>query len=67
MSKCIICRGERLAPEFLHITRLMGSEELALWDSHNATVFTEEEAEMELYYQKDDMDEEEAYIVYLSD
>ena len=62
-----ICRGKRLAPEFLLKYRRPGSHSYSYeWRSDSATIFTLFEANLVL----DDLhftDEEEAYLVSLNE
>ena len=63
--KAIICRGERLAPEFLKAQYdPFIHDYLMVWTSSSAQVFDYEEAEAILWQLHED-DEEEAYIVSL--
>ena len=65
MIKVFICRGERLAPEFL----TKGTGRFGVdwyWSSSSAYLFTFDEAERMLA-QLNYEDEEEAYMVYIND
>ncbi len=63
----LICRGKRLAPEFLlkYWDTFTNSYSYG-WRSDSATIFTLQEAKL-LLEELQSKDEEEAYLVYLNE